>query len=852
MRLPYRPWCISLLLFLFLSIYFVFTYKYYPGLNLSFSGYIEHNISGKLYWDYGYGFNELDSVKMTLFSDNQEQASDLGNIRIEPAGFKSDKSRGYLAWIMVPEQQYNSGEFTLDGKHHWGTWLRINNKQKGRQLALFPGASIEFTHKGSEFPVYIFKAPQAGFIKIQSVNGPQRYYDGYGVNEKWHITAVKYGAFGTGKSKYIRTPLNGAKETHFALPHQEIKNIKLNLENNLVKGITPFKRIRIQGSNFRNGIKEDNIYIKEIKINGQNIVIDTGNIIFSSNGEKENLIFKSEDDFVEVQGEIYSYDVFFAPESENRTITVKCDDEPTSVETAKNKRGVFRISRSANLELNQSSINKVHLQDSNGSQYTFEQKKANDSLVFDVDLDRIPQASFSGFLVSFQLILAGVVACLFHYFFKRLNFAATRVEVPLVKRIFYDNKRWLFWIVLVIGISVNFLYLAADWPGSMTPDSILVHKEIKWLKITNHHPYIYSCIVLALHNFLDAPVSVVLFQLIIFHLLCAYFFYFLYQRGVKPYVLLPLYLLVPLSIPANLFNLTLWKDIPYSIIVLFWAFFLTYLAYLRFYDREKFLPRLDTTVLLSGLFLLLCSLRHNGIVYLPFIPLALLIVCRVSKKWLFKFSFLSALLLILYFYILPPLIIYKKPKANNYAKMEVTKHVNKVASITKGKNDYFLEHYLGDRTMKFVATLGTSPKASTWYNDMHNPPAHWFIVDEARAEMATHPLSTALKSLLGKILETREYRGFTSGRFVFWNSMFALAGLVVVGLLYKWLPLSAFYSSIFLYQAFFMYFVTWERWRYLYFIYLGGMFLLPIVMLEIEKIRNRGNSRLNSLSCSGQ
>jgi len=51
--------------------------------------------------------------------------------------------------------------------------------------------------------------------------------------------------------------------------------------------------------------------------------------------------------------------------------------------------------------------------------------------------------------------------------------------------------------------------------------------------------------------------------------------------------------------------------------------------------------------------------------------------------------------------------------------------------------------------------------------------------------------------------------------------------------LYKWIPISAFYSFFFLVQAGGMFFIVWPRWRYLYFLYIGGVYLVFIISLEL-------------------
>ena len=357
---------------------------------------------------------------------------------------------------------------------------------------------------------------------------------------------------------------------------------------------------------------------------------------------------------------------------------------------------------------------------------------------------------------------------------------------------------------------------------------------MKQLEITNHHPYIYYLIVLGLYNIYDAPLTIVLFQIVTYNSLIAGFMYILNQNGIKWWVLFPFCTLTFLLIPVNLFNLTVWKDIPFSIIILFWAFFIAYNYYLKCYSDVKMRLNDIELILLALLFVAICTLRHNGIIYIAFIPFCILFFSTISRVWILKFICLSSVLFSLYYFVIPPYIFYDKPERNDWAKHKVNKTVKRAAKIKDKDGGFYLENYLGDRVERFVASLGTSPKATTWHNDMTAPPQRWFSVDEVRADFITRPKSEVLYELNNRLLETRAYKGFTDGRFIHWNSLFSLIGLMLAFILYRWLPVSALYSSFFLFQTAALFFVVWARWRYMYFLYLGGVFLVFILLLELH------------------
>ena len=76
-------------------------------------------------------------------------------------------------------------------------------------------------------------------------------------------------------------------------------------------------------------------------------------------------------------------------------------------------------------------------------------------------------------------------------------------------------------------------------------------------------------------------------------------------------IILPFYFLFITSIPVGVYTITLWKDIPFALLVVFWAF---WFVKLRFEKKEGVaLPKRNghsvPFVMAMGLF------RYNGVVY---------------------------------------------------------------------------------------------------------------------------------------------------------------------------------------------------------------------------------------------
>ncbi len=833
-----KPFLISLSAFFLFLGYFYFSYHFQPGLSVAFHGQLSKNIRGKISWDYGNGFLERNSIEVLLSSgESKAVKTNLGKVVVEPSGTKNEISTGYLTWLIITERDFNNPDFVIEGRHHWGHWMKIKKDRRGRQLALYPGTKIIFENTSSEFSVRFFNTPQSGIAKISSDFGEVQYYNGYGRNRHWNISNFTYSNSSAGSIDFVKDPYRNRFLTALPLPHHKIHGLKFSLfPAYLISDIKPIQKLIVRpvGKTFP-------LVLNTLLINGKSISLSDSTVHYKGLWENDAFHFLSENDFVEISAPIFSYD-FTLAENEIDNLMIEVDGKASKKQQQKiTKEGLVHLSGQAVVIDTSIDLQSIEMVDVNGKAQTVKPMVTTDGEYLFENIARIKQNTFSQILFYTQLFTAAILALLLYCFLNLSVFSEVTKLKQLPRALFISQGRWLFWLVLLSGFASNMLWLLAEWPGSLTPDTIHIHSEIKRLLLTNHHPYIYSLFVLGLYNIYDAPLTIVLFQLISFYAVLAWWLYFLFRNGVRWYLILPLYFLTFLSVPVNLFNITVWKDIPYNTLVLYWAFFLTAGYYLKRQGRTFKLTK-SHLVLLSLAFLFLCTFRHNGLIYLPVIPVLLLIFTKINRRWIVGFLALSGFLLYFNYQILPGYILQDKPKKNDFAKEVVSRNVKQATQVSGGDQEYYLEHYISYRVKRFVATLGASPKASTWYNDMHVPPQRWFSVDELSAESIVNPKSDFLVKYKNRALETRVFKGFTEGRFIHWNSSFGLLLLLTALILYKWVPLSALYSSFFLIQAAGMFFVVWPRWRYLYFLYLGGMYLIFTLLLEFT-LRKEGLQR---------
>jgi len=828
-------------LFFGLLLFFVATYRYYPGLQLSVHGEVEGEVEARIAWDFGYGFNRFDTVDF-LLTAAVESPSPLGQVTVEAVGMKNRRSEGYGVTLLISETHLgNELDLRVAGKHAWGDRAADQHGRGGRWLFMAAGAKITLNIAEPTLEITVLPSFQSGIAKVTSSQGLQRYYDCSGHEPYGSPRVYVFGFAPRGEIAHALNQYRLDLANQLALPKQHIKQIQLTtFPEKTIQQVIPASSLTIRLGKKPAAAPLPAYRLVKLIVNGQRVEWDDHRLLLSRPSLGNGALLEPLEDYLVFQGNIYSFEL--QVKNQDRAdipFIFWLDGVEKEIETRFNTHHQITTYQANSRYLPAGAVISsltIHDPESREHRLDFPENNANTLTVGKAQLAKINQAQFHPGLFAIQALTAGVITFLVYWL---AHLAIVRRMGSLregCRLLFYDHKHWFFWAIFLLGLAVNMLFLAAEWPGNLTPDSITVHKEVKWMQFSNHHPYIYSFLLLGLYNLFDSPTTLIVGQMLLFHALAGMFFCILYQQGLSLFLLFPLALLHILSIPINLFNISLWKDIPFTTLILFWALLISFIAYRKYYcGKETILNRRDA-ILLGLLFFLLLTLRHNGIIFLPMIALFIGLFFWQQKGFLAVFFACSALLLVTYS-SLTPLAASAKKENSNFARHVLSSRSGKMLSVLDGEKKYYLEDYLSDRLRLFVATLGTSPVADTWFSDTHNPPQRWHSVDEMRADMRHNPLHDTLAQKVGHIVnKTTAYSGITSGRFIYWNSLYGLIALASAFLLYKWLPVSALYSSFFLFQAMGMFFFVWPRWRYLYFIYVGGIFLLPIIALEGAKL----------------
>lgn len=211
----------------------------------------------------------------------------------------------------------------------------------------------------------------------------------------------------------------------------------------------------------------------------------------------------------------------------------------------------------------------------------------------------------------------------------------------------YNSKNVLnrnFFLFFFISASVFSLWLLAYYPGCMSQDSLDEWYQGTIFKFNNLHPAIHILILRSLRLIWDSPVIVSIAQIFLTSLLISYLLsYFLMKKESKAYILLSFVLFV--SSPAiGIYNVTLWKDVIYTQLI-----FLICVIWLIDLEaqRNNLFASPKRAMAFALIIALLASVRHNGVVYLFFIPFLYFVFKMIHPKTFMKLLILCGFLYLL-------------------------------------------------------------------------------------------------------------------------------------------------------------------------------------------------------------
>ena len=399
-------------------------------------------------------------------------------------------------------------------------------------------------------------------------------------------------------------------------------------------------------------------------------------------------------------------------------------------------------------------------------------------------------------------------------------------------RLFFVGRELrMFWMFFSGAAVVYSGYLLLFWPGIMSVDSLNIWRAA-WLPdvMINDHPALnilwYTFLLHLWNNVAVVPVS----HILLLSLLIGMVFNFCHRQGVRLRWLLPCYFLLLGSLPIGLYNLNLWKDIPFALLVVFWGLVPGWFFLRRQEGRLQLTVSQGAGLLL--LFLALILIRHNGLVYLFALPILFLVLrlVRVSRKMLITggIGIVCLTLLVLF----PP----KSMKSASYFHDLSQTYLQQLLADSPGSR-------IRQSTLRYTRLLDlkkNKQESDLWHYYLGDRYAHTFLRQAGWND--AHPYYSPTEALFPGLRAKAMQLYWKSMEYPWvycsWNPFWLLYLFPLSIVLCRWLPLSAIFSSVILVQvSALLLFVDTVNWRYYYFVLLGGYFLLPVILLDLHRLR---------------
>ncbi|UOQ50278.1 DUF6020 family protein [Gracilibacillus caseinilyticus] len=189
-----------------------------------------------------------------------------------------------------------------------------------------------------------------------------------------------------------------------------------------------------------------------------------------------------------------------------------------------------------------------------------------------------------------------------------LSITAVMMRKSFVLQQQYVSK-WMILIYSILPIIGWSIYLLANFPGEMSPDSFAHWRQIHTFEFNNWHPVVYTWLMIILTKIWYSPAVVGLAQIIILSLIFGYGLYQFQKAGIHRILIYICNLFIACFPVYGAFSIVLWKDILYSAILLL----LTILMFAVYSSRGQWLRKNMHLLLLGFTGLALMLMRSNGI-----------------------------------------------------------------------------------------------------------------------------------------------------------------------------------------------------------------------------------------------
>ena len=471
-----------------------------------------------------------------------------------------------------------------------------------------------------------------------------------------------------------------------------------------------------------------------------------------------------------------------------------------------------------------------------------------DGLLFNIGLSDFPRNTRQYFhpLHFLQQILFAILSvCLILALFRFIRVKDGITGVLL------EGKRPVFWLMFLGGLCSFGAWLLVYWPGHFTTDSVHIWWAAKQPGYFLHdHPVMNVLYYRFLQQFWDHFAVVGIVQIVFTSLLGSYIFYWFHKKGVPLYIILPFYFLFITSIPIGLYTITLWKDIPFALLIVFWAFWFVKLV---FEKKEGGVRHSRREIIILSLLLIAMGLfRYNGIVYFVIVPVGLALLGMIPPK---KVLIGSVCVLMMAGLLISMTVMLDK---NHFV-------------ISQSR--FFIDRMRGAGTVETmkrivkqyptVLDINIIKKRAiwydTWYRDSGVTQWHYdFARKKGYHEWMRYIPCEPKSEKLYELLNTLNLRSTNEPWAYFTWNPFYLLYVFPVCFLFRLFPLTAAYGYVVLSQVLILLWVLGHynyNWRYYYFLLFSLYFLIPVIALDVQclwrrfQVRKREGQKGRWLAC---
>lgn len=253
-----------------------------------------------------------------------------------------------------------------------------------------------------------------------------------------------------------------------------------------------------------------------------------------------------------------------------------------------------------------------------------------------------------GIFYSFRIFLRAALkifgyAFIFYILFCKIFSSIAKIKVKNVPMKMFTANKKSFLLVWILIFFAWVPYLFRYYPGITTPDSFdQICQSLGISALTNHHPVLHTgCIAIftnigrILANYNIGVFLYSLTQMLILSAIFSFCIYYMAKRNIDyrfRIIALLFYALYPVN---GMYSITMWKDIPFAIVMLIFTIVLSELIY----DKEEFLKSKFKNILFAISMILVILFRNNGLYVVLLTAPFIFIYCRkYYKKLLLIFT----------------------------------------------------------------------------------------------------------------------------------------------------------------------------------------------------------------------